>query len=191
MLFFARKEDIMPRKIKFDRDQLLEVAFEMARTEDITSITARKLAGKAECSTQPIFRAFEGMQEVINEVFRLAMEYFDSYYKAYDKKAEIPFVDLGMAYISFAKRENYLFKLLFLSEFRGTKSMYELLNGSNNAVGHEITKAKAMRCVDPSTTFMKMWIFIHGAACMTITGDFDLSEKETANLLEEQYNSCS
>ena len=41
----------MPRKIKFDREDILNVAFEMARTEDISSVTARKLAEKAECST--------------------------------------------------------------------------------------------------------------------------------------------
>lgn len=181
----------MPRKVKFDREHLLNIAFEMARTEDISSITARKLAAKAECSTQPIFRAFDGMQEVIEEVFRLAMEYFDSYYKDYEKKARLPFVDLGMAYITFAKNEKYLFRLLFLSEHRGDKSMYELLNGSNNAVGHEISKAKDTGCKDPSTAFMKMWIFIHGSACMTITGDFDLSDLETSKLLEEQYQSCS
>lgn len=181
----------MPRKIKFDREELLNVAFEMARKEDISSVTARKLAEKAECSTQPIFRAFEGMPEVIDEVFRLAMEYFDSYYKAYEKNAKAPFVDLGMAYIGFAKKEKNIFKLLFLSDYRGTKSMYELLNGSNNAVGIEIAKAKNTGCLDPGTAFMKMWIFIHGAACMTITGDFDLSEEETLKLLEEQYRSCS
>ena len=34
---------------------------------------------------------------------------------------------------------------------------------------------------------MKMWIFIHGAACMTITGDYDLPEAETKRLLLESY----
>ena len=24
---------------------------------------------------------------------------------------------------------------------------------------------------------MKMWIFIHGAACMSLTGDYDLTDK--------------
>lgn len=185
------KGTIMPRKVQFGREKLLDVAFEMARTEDISSITARKLAGEAECSTQPIFRAFVNMQEVIDEVFRLAMEHFDAYYKKIEKKADLPFIDLGMAYIRFAKEEKHIFKLLFLSDYRGDKSMYELLNGTNNAVGNEIAKAKQMQCADPSTSFMKMWIFIHGAACMTITGDFDLSDMETIQLLEEQYRSCS
>ena len=34
---------------------------------------------------------------------------------------------------------------------------------------------------------MKMWIFIHGAACMTLTGDYDLSEEETIQMLKDSY----
>ena len=37
--------------------------------------------------------------------------------------------------------------------------------------------------------FMKMWIFIHGMACMTITGDYDLGITETVQLLKEAYQS--
>ena len=33
--------------------------------------------------------------------------------------------------------------------------------------------------------FTKLWIFIHGIACMTITGDYDLDEDQTLNLLRE------
>ena len=36
--------------------------------------------------------------------------------------------------------------------------------------------------------FIQMWIFIHGAACMALTGDYDLQEEDTIKLLEESYN---
>lgn len=35
--------------------------------------------------------------------------------------------------------------------------------------------------------FMKMWIFIHGAACMSLTGDYDLTDLQTMQLLEHSY----
>ena len=31
---------------------------------------------------------------------------------------------------------------------------------------------------------MKMWIFIHGCACMVLTGDYDLTEEETIDDIE-------
>jgi hypothetical protein len=42
-------------------------------------------------------------------------------------------------------------------------------------------------CPDPGDLFMKMWIFIHGAACMSLTGDYDLTDQQTMQLLEHSY----
>ena len=34
---------------------------------------------------------------------------------------------------------------------------------------------------------MKMWIFIHGAASMSFTDDYDLKENETIEMLKDAY----
>ena len=34
---------------------------------------------------------------------------------------------------------------------------------------------------------MKMWIFIHGAACMAVTEDYDLGITETVGQLVDAY----
>lgn len=59
---------------------------------------------------------------------------------------QTPFIHLGLAYIDFAKEERKLFQLLFLSDNRGDRSLYELLNGSTGAVAKEINKAAANGC---------------------------------------------
>ena len=69
------------------------------------------------------------------------------------------------------------------------KGFYEILNGNKGNVMWEIQKARVDGCKDADQLFMKMWIFIHGAACMTITGDYDLSAAETISLLEDSYRS--
>ena len=51
----------------------------------------------------------------------------------------------------------------------------------------EMNAAKALGIRNPGELFMNMWIFIHGAACMSITGDYDLSMDETIRLLSETY----
>ena len=60
-------------------------------------------------------------------------------------------------------------------------------NGNSGNVVYEINLARVQGCANPSDIFMKMWIFIHGAACMSLTGDFDLSEAETEKLLVDSY----
>ena len=51
----------------------------------------------------------------------------------------------------------------------------------------EIRKASQDGCEKPEEMFMRMWLFIHGAACMCLTGDYDLSDKETRELLIREY----
>ena len=114
--------------------------------------------------------------------------FFQDFYSRYPRTGKIPFTNLGMAYISFAREEKKLFELLFLSDLKKRKSMYEVMNGSAGNVVYEINMAGAQGCKNPSVIFMKMWIFIHGAACMSLTGDYDLNDEETMDLLEKTYS---
>lgn len=178
----------MARKESITKQMILDTAFAMAREEGVGNITARKLAERAGCSTQPIFRSYQNMDDLLAEVYEMAAQFFQDYYGFYPKTGKTPFADLGMAYIAFAREEKELFRLLFVPETR-KKGLYELLNGKQENVKNEIQAASAAGCPDPSALFMKMWIFIHGAASMSLTGDYDLSDQETREILEDVYQS--
>lgn len=181
----------MARKESVTKEMILQSAFSLAREEGIGNVTARKLAAKMGCSTQPIFRVYENMTELWEEIYQEAIACFAKYYEEFQMDIETPFIHLGIAYINFAREEKKIFDLLFLSEHRNGRSLYELLNGGTNAISKEINKAVANGCENPSGLFMKMWIFIHGCACMVLTGDFDLTEEETIDFLKDIYKSCS
>lgn len=178
----------MARKESITKKMILEAAFAMTREEGLGAVTARRLADHAKCSTQPIFRIYRGMEELYNDIYERAISYFSDYYTNFMSKDDTPFVNLGLAYIKFAELEPWLFKLLFLEPKRNQRSLYELLNGSAGALVKEINKAKADGVAQPQEVFMMMWILIHGAACMVITGDYDLSEVQTLELLKESYS---
>lgn len=181
----------MARKALITEEALLSSAFDLIREEGFEQVTARKLAAKAGCSTQPIFRLYESMEQLIGEVYARAIRYFAAFYHSHPGNSGYPFVSLGMAYIRFASEEKQLFRLLFLSQHRGEKSMYELLNGEDGTITREAAHASKMGCAKPQELFMKMWIFVHGAACMTITGDYDLTEAQTKSLLESSCKAWS
>lgn len=181
----------MSRKESITLDMIRKTAFELLKNEGIENVTARKVASAVGCSTQPIFRVFKGMEELQKEVYLMAIDYFLEFYRNAPKISQIPFANLGLAYISFAREEKNYFKILFLNNFDDAKSMYELLNGNDGNVVVEINRARTLGCVDPGDMFMRMWIFIHGAACMTLTGDYDLTDEETIALLEKSYQSFS
>lgn len=180
----------MARKEKIHKDFLVDTAFLLAKQEGFENVTARKLAAKAGCSTQPIFRLYENMDDLLAEVYLRAVEYYDYFYNDCQKYNREPFVDLGMAYIKFASEEKELFKLLFLDNAGSIKekvgkSMYDILNGSSGFVTAEFAKAKSFGMKDAERVFTKVWIFIHGIACMTITGDYDLDEILTLDMLKD------
>ena len=179
----------MARKESITITDILNTAFALTREEGIAGVTARNVAKKAGCSTQPIFRIYENMNELHEEAFAMAIAYYTDFYRAFmkDRPIEKPFVNFGLAYISFALKEPSLFRVLFLSKERYGQSLYELLNGQDGKFKTEIARAQEAGAKDPGELFMKMWIFIHGAACMTITGDYDLPEAETKRLLLESY----
>ena len=177
----------MARKETITKTDILNAAFEMASEEGFDHVTARTLAARAGCSTQPIFRVYKNMDELGKELFEQVIAYFGDYYEKFPRKNSTPFVDLGLAYIRFAQDYPKLFRLLFDSENRHGKSLYDILNGKTGAIVKEINAAKIHGCSHPSDMFMKMWIIIHGAACMSLTGDYDLKEEETIILLEESY----
>lgn len=181
----------MARKEQITKDKILEAAFDLAREEGIENVTARKLATRIGCSTQPIFRVYSNMNELYAEIYEKATDAFTDYYENYKSEIDTPFVHLGLAYIDYAREQNKLFAMLFQSDIRGDKSLYELLNGRNGAVTKEINKAASNGCANPSELFMKMWIFIYGCACMVLTGDYDLTQEETIDILKDIYKKCS
>ncbi|MDR0963640.1 MAG: TetR/AcrR family transcriptional regulator [Clostridium sp.] len=175
----------MARKESITQKMILDSAFEMTRQEGHAAVTARTLAAKTGCSTQPIFRTYQNMEDLMEAVYERAIDYYHQYNERYQYRDKTPFFQLGMAYIGFAAEEKHLFEFLFLSGRR--LSLYEIVNGNDGNIVYEINRARVAGCPNPKDLFMKMWIFIHGAACMTLSGEYDLTRAQTAKLLVETY----
>ena len=157
----------------------------------ICQCDSQKGSGESRVLYTAYFRVYKNMEELWDAVYERAAAYFLDYYSLYPRTGKTPFANLGMAYIAFAREERHLFELLFVSDNQDgkhkKKSMYEILNGDAGNVVYEINLARVAGCPDPGDLFMKMWIFIHGAACMSLTGDYDLTDLQTMQLLEHSY----
>ncbi len=182
----------MSRKATITQKEIVNAAFKITKKEGFEQITSRKLAAAAGCSTQPIFRIYENMDGLKKDVYEKAAEYYLDYYDKCEKTHNTPFVDLGLAYISFAQKYPHLFRLLFISQQEEySKSMYDLVNGEGENVVAEVNKAAAKGVSNVQQLFMHMWIFIHGAGCMAVTGDYDLDEASSVAMLESAYKAFS
>lgn len=179
----------MARKNVVNKEVLLEGAFELLKENGKNGISARVLSARCGCSTQPIFRLYSGMEELYEDLFKMSIDFFSDFYKKAPKNSDTPFVDLGMTYIRFAGLYPNVFRYIFLDDNKSGKSMYELVNGgSEEFVMHEISRLKGMSSEESGVMFMKMWIFIHGIACMVIKDDFDMTDREIEELLISTYD---
>ena len=105
----------MSRKATITQEEIVNAAFKITVKEGFDQITSRKLAGAAGCSTQPIFRIYDNMDELKRDVVAKAIAFFEDFWKNSKREYETPFLDLGLSYISFAQKETNLFKHLFVS----------------------------------------------------------------------------
>ncbi|MCR4923979.1 MAG: TetR/AcrR family transcriptional regulator [Lachnospiraceae bacterium] len=176
----------MARKEQITKQVILDSAFDLLRKQGMEMITARKLAAHIGCSTQPIFRVYENMDALNDELFDKARDFYENFYVNYKKESAIPFVDLGISYIRFAREEINLFKLLFMTQHDNENTMYDLINGKDKGfVIKELRRVHNLNMDKASSLFMKIFIFIHGMACMSTNGEFDLTRDEVSNTLSE------
>ena len=180
----------MPRKESITQEMLLCAALSIARKEGMENVTARKLANEAGCSTQPIFRIYRNMEELQEAVFQRSADYFSDFYGSFPQTHETPFTDLAMAYISFARKEENLFRMLFLNATPGRMSTYELVNGREKGfIRTELSRIQGLTPSQAEMLFSRLWVFIHGMACMALCGDFDLTAEETIQMVENAFES--
>ncbi len=179
----------MARKESITKQMLLDSAFAMLRKNGLETVTARKLAVETGCSTQPIFRIYKNMDELYDELFQNARSFYEEYFEQNLKQNDTPFVGLGLVYIQFAQQETNVFKLLFLTPHGEEQTMYDMINGSNHQ-GFVIQEIRRISNLDPDkvgTIFMKIFTFIHGMACMAVSGEFDLEEAEITSMISDAY----
>ena len=71
----------MARKEQISKQMILDGAFELVREQGIEMLTARKLAERLNCSTQPIFRVYENMDALKRDLFFMGADMFSEYMK--------------------------------------------------------------------------------------------------------------
>ena len=75
----------MARKETITLQMILDTAFAMTREEGFSNVTARKVAAKAGCSTQPLFRFFKNFFLFCYAVYQKASRFFHVYYILYTR----------------------------------------------------------------------------------------------------------
>ncbi|WP_062051157.1 TetR/AcrR family transcriptional regulator [Bacillus sp. JCM 19034] len=174
----------MAPKNKFTKEQIIDCAFHIAKSEGLNSITIRKVAEKLGSSIAPIYVNFDHVEELKKEVIRKLVTV--SHELLAEQNSGSPFLDLGMASLVAAEKYPALFTDFivhsnsYLEEYEGEMEQEVLARIKDDQDLQGLNQEEAM------TIFLKMKIFQTGLSIM-VSNDLlpkGLSEEQVIGLLE-------
>ena len=101
----------MPAKKQITKAIISEKSFDYVRRKGIDALNMRDVAKECKCSTQPIYLAYKGIDELKQDIAQRAYEEFNNCLLKEIKSGKYPeYKAIGIGYIRFAIEERELFK---------------------------------------------------------------------------------
>jgi len=182
----------MPPSAKIDKATALQAAYELVRSDGPSAVTARNLARRLGCSTQPIFRIWRSMDELKRDLFTYANAQFAEYLMRPSTEGN-QFLGVGLRYVQYAKEEPNLFAMMFMSGAVESDNLVELFtSGAGNIEIMKMIPAFA-GCTSEQIQdlFAKIAIFTHGMACLVATNDIPFAPATVSALLTDIFRALS
>jgi len=172
---------------RIKKEDLVKGAIKIIRNKGIEELSARNLAKMCDCSTQPIFRLFENMDDLKNTVYNDIYEIQNKFLEN-GEEHQVPFIGVGLAYIDFAKKEKNLFKFLFMSSNSKHNNILDMAeNSQGKAYTELIEKSTGLSHKSSKQIFINTWLIIHGIASMMATTNCELTSVDIETIIFDAF----
>ncbi len=179
----------MPPKCKFTKEEIVQTALDMVRSDGIDIVTARALGDRLGSSSKPIFSVFQNMDEVHQGIIKAARDVYNQYVQD-GLLQEIAFKGVGMQYIKFARNEPKLFQLLFMTEQGENNDVFgvlPLIDDNYSEILLSIQKQYGIEEDSAKYLYRHLWIYTHGIASLIAANVCDFNEQQTSDMLTEIF----
>jgi transcriptional regulator, tetR family len=175
----------MPKSMTITKEIIIKTAFEMVRKEGFAVLSARNIAKKIGCSTQPIYWSYKNMDDLKAEVCQKALSHLKNMMCQY-KKTNDAFLNLGLGYIRIAHTEPALFKAFYMDNIMQiqmtdvipeNKEVIELMKNTEDF--------KKMSDEEIKNIFFRSWMLVHGIASLVAVGMFVYNEEKILDILNK------
>ncbi len=183
------RREFVPPRIKITEEQIIDRAICIVREKGMESLNARDLAKGLGCSVHPIFRAYNSMEGLKIAVYKKAMDMYNHRMLSAGKSEGDGFLNMGLAYIDFAKDEKNLFKLLFMSDAFKEQSVMDIVGsteGDDEVIGM-LAQRTGLSVKAVKELYAGIWITTHGIAAMFATNSCRFSDAENRRLLSNSF----
>ena len=177
----------MPPKPKYTKEEIVNAAFDLTREKGIDAVVAREVGKRLNTSSSPIFTIWSSMEELKEDVRRLAIQKYREYMA--DIFDYFPsFKEFGMRCVGFAAEEPNLFRLLFLTK-REEHSPYARFKQEFESIFiplvEEIMSQFGLSKSDAEDLLSQMIIFANGIAAYVLTDENSFSRETVSRDLSQ------
>ena len=168
----------MPPRVKFQKEDIVDAALEVASQKGIDAVTAREVARALKVSPGPIFTWFDSMEQLKSAVYeRAAGRYRDTIERGLSEP--IPFLGIWRQYLRFAKEEPELYRLLFLTKPDGASGgAMAALRLSQDLARDSIMRVYNMDAPTADRYFRDIWLVAFSFGTLIVTDDCPFTEAE-------------
>lgn len=171
----------MPPKQRITREMILERSFDMFCREGMEAVNARSVAKALNCSTQPIFSYFSGMDDLKTSLEQKAKETFENALKV-DHLEGDPIVNVGAAYTRFAAEQPCLFTHLFM--INKDDPLYPFMSEEQRqALVDRETEHTGLPREHAAAIYVQMSIYIHGLATVRAAHKANFTPEEMEKMI--------
>lgn len=175
----------MPPKNKFTKEDIINVAFNIAKEEGFDGISIRKVAAKVGCSIAPIYVNFNDVEDlknaVVKKIEKVTKELIDK------QNTGEPFLDIGIASVKFAREYSVIYKEFIL---KGNIYISENSHEFKDMLIEEMKKDNNLKDFSDeelNIILIKMKAFQIGLSIMAAEGNYikDLTDDKIIELLKD------
>lgn len=177
----------MPATIELSKEHIVKVAVKMVNDNGWDSVNARSLAKKLKISTKPLYRIYNNMDEIKEDIYKEISRQYDEFItsRVDNKKA---LITLCIAYVEFAQEYKNLFISLFLSNNLHWQSFENVLDEKwNQSTIINLVNKHGYSFEEAKNLFMNLWLYANGLATLIATNEIKIEEKEILVRLVKAY----
>ncbi|MBR4132801.1 MAG: TetR/AcrR family transcriptional regulator [Oscillospiraceae bacterium] len=175
----------MPPKPKFTKEQIVEAAYELARSEGIDAVMAREVGKQLGTTASPIFTVFSGMDELKREVFQLARRRCIDYLSG-SFAFRPAFKEFGLRWIRFALREPRLYEMLLLRSDGDSQFLInEIISDLSDRIIGSIRESFGLDEDQARRLLDQMTIYANGLAAFRASGVGSFTEEQISRSISE------
>lgn len=168
-----------PKKATFDRQTVLAAAFGIVKEGGLSALTARSVAARLEASVAPVYKVFGSMDELTRGVLEQALLRLDEHCAR--PYSDMPFLNIGVGMVVFARDESGLFQALFLSRHPAP----DILRRFNESVLETMKKDPLLRLLSDASLVRlldQIWLYTLGLAAAVVYGQISDTRTEAIAL---------